>query len=936
MLRAIAALLARHPLATAVVALVTTGLLAVPLLTMVPTSSASAEPTGPAFDARDLLDERLSPEIASSFFVLEAAGAAASTTTDGPTDLLAPDVLRELHERTAAVRTAFGDITARITDPATGTPVDGMATVADLVDARLAEAGGLADAPDEAVTATVAGLVDEIGPAALGLSEQAERAADGTWSAPALTSVVHLDNEALGGGNGGPTIGTDDTTREEVLREVRDVLRGGTPGSDVAREDAGAIVAHAVAADTNLTSAEQGEAAGPFIGMVVLLTLLLVGLVFRSYWHVAVVGTGVAMLMVWLVGGSNLIGLEQDQILAVVVPIALISFGVDFSFHALGRVREERESGRAPGAALTVGLAGVGSALLLALASDTAAFLSNTLSGIESIVQFGIAAALGLASAFLLLGVAAPVVESAIAQRVAPPLRGPRNTVVRVLGGIGAASGAMGAVLLTVFVAPAAGIALVFVDALVFLALPVWWRSRPAAHAAQGEPVTVPDLHDGAVARALGTGVLAIARRSAVVLPVTGLVTIGALWSALQIETKFDVEDFFAADTDFVAGLDALDQHVAATAGEPLTIVVTSDLEDPAVVARLAAEVDDLRATESVFAVDDDGRTVVEGGVIDLVRDAMEVGAARAAVEATGVTLTDADGDRVPDTAAGLAAVYDVASSSGLPLADAPTSAGGPPLLWAPAQVAPILDRAAVGTGALDAGRIELQLPGSRGVSAIEQATDVLAPRTAALTADLDALAEGSQAVATGSPIVRQLSLDAITRALLLSLPLAIGACLAVALVAMRSLRFAVIAIVPILLVVPWLYGLMHALGFSINLVTGTIGAISIGIGIDFAIHLVERFREERQRHPDRDEALRATAEGTGLALVASAASSVLGFGVLSLAPMPLFASYGLLTAIMVAMALVATLLVLPALLRATAPPSTRTVRVQRTAAPVG
>jgi uncharacterized protein len=143
-------------------------------------------------------------------------------------------------------------------------------------------------------------------------------------------------------------------------------------------------------------------------------------------------------------------------------------------------------------------------------------------------------------------------------------------------------------------------------------------------------------------------------------------------------------------------------------------------------------------------------------------------------------------------------------------------------------------------------------------------------------------------------------------------------ACFLVAALAMRSLRYAAIATVPILLVVPWLYGTMWAAGYAVNLVTGTIGAISIGIGIDFAIHLVARYREEHAREGDRDVAMRATARGTGVALVASATSSVVGFAVLAFAPMPLFAAYGLLTAVMIAMALVATLLVLPPLLRLT------------------
>ena len=82
-----------------------------------------------------------------------------------------------------------------------------------------------------------------------------------------------------------------------------------------------------------------------------------------------------------------------------------------------------------------------------------------------------------------------------------------------------------------------------------------------------------------------------------------------------------------------------------------------------------------------------------------------------------------------------------------------------------------------------------------------------------------------------------------------------------------------------------------------------------------FAVHFTMRYREELARHPTRIAAMTAAGAGTGGALVASALSSVVGFAILALAPMPMFAAYGLLTAIMILLAAVASLLVLPSLL---------------------
>lgn len=167
----------------------------------------------------------------------------------------------------------------------------------------------------------------------------------------------------------------------------------------------------------------------------------------------------------------------------------------------------------------------------------------------------------------------------------------------------------------------------------------------------------------------------------------------------------------------------------------------------------------------------------------------------------------------------------------------------------------------------------------------------------------------------TGSPFTRNAQLTATTRTLQTSVPIAAIGAFILLLVAMRSFRYALVTIIPIGLVVAWLYGFMSMTGFALNFVTATIGAISIGVGVDFSIHMTERFREELGKAPDKYQALGQAARGTGVALVASAASSIVGFGIMGFAPMPMFASFGQLTAVMIFLALAASLVVLPSLL---------------------
>ena len=96
---------------------------------------------------------------------------------------------------------------------------------------------------------------------------------------------------------------------------------------------------------------------------------------------------------------------------------------------------------------------------------------------------------------------------------------------------------------------------------------------------------------------------------------------------------------------------------------------------------------------------------------------------------------------------------------------------------------------------------------------------------------------------------------------------------------------------------------------------------MSIGVGIDYSIHMTARFREELRRSNSREEALRRATSGTGTALLASAGSSIVGFAIMGFAPMPVLSTYGILTALMIFLALSAALLVLPPLLTLAAPP---------------
>jgi predicted RND superfamily exporter protein len=112
-----------------------------------------------------------------------------------------------------------------------------------------------------------------------------------------------------------------------------------------------------------------------------------------------------------------------------------------------------------------------------------------------------------------------------------------------------------------------------------------------------------------------------------------------------------------------------------------------------------------------------------------------------------------------------------------------------------------------------------------------------------------------------------------------------------------------------------WLYGIMYAAGASLNIVTVTIATISLGVGIDYCIHVTERYREGIRKGEDHHTALIGVGGACGLALVGSAASDIAGFLVISLSPMGLFSNFGIYSAAMIALSLIASLVLTTAAL---------------------
>ena len=380
-------------------------------------------------------------------------------------------------------------------------------------------------------------------------------------------------------------------------------------------------------------------------------------------------------------------------------------------------------------------------------------------------------------------------------------------------------------------------------------------------------------------------------------------ITATSLVLALRLDPEFDVKDLFDNNSDFVVGLDKLDEHIAERSGEPGIIYIQGDLTDPQALAAMHQFVGKL-ANNPYVGRNDDGVPTLDDNLFSVLERITGSAYARGQVtQASGVEITDVDGDGIPDSKEQVKATYDYVTQNGVPLDEST-------LVYDIGQIREGLFHDPSGVEE-NVTVLIVGIPGTHEQTTVKAARE-------ALTEDLEILRQNplfTRVSLTGSPFVREGQLGATTNSLETSLPIAAAAALVLLLLTMLSLRYAVVTIIPIGLVVAWLYALMYLIGFSLNFVTATIGAISIGVGIDYSIHMTERFREELRRAATKMQALRQAANGTGVALMASAVSSIVGFTILGFAPMPMFSSFGFLTAIMIFLARAASLVVLPSLL---------------------
>jgi predicted RND superfamily exporter protein len=183
-----------------------------------------------------------------------------------------------------------------------------------------------------------------------------------------------------------------------------------------------------------------------------------------------------------------------------------------------------------------------------------------------------------------------------------------------------------------------------------------------------------------------------------------------------------------------------------------------------------------------------------------------------------------------------------------------------------------------------------------------------------------ETMASGDRtATAAGSIAVNEAILGEVIDGIVLTMIVALVA-IAVALAAVfrlmhGSATLGVVVTVPITVVVGFVVGGMYLLGIPLTLLTALLMSLVIGLGVDYNIHIGDRFADELDAGRRPVEALRVAVTGTGGALLGSTLTSAGAFATIALVPHPQLQSFGGIVVIALVTSFLVSLLVLPSLL---------------------
>jgi len=183
------------------------------------------------------------------------------------------------------------------------------------------------------------------------------------------------------------------------------------------------------------------------------------------------------------------------------------------------------------------------------------------------------------------------------------------------------------------------------------------------------------------------------------------------------------------------------------------------------------------------------------------------------------------------------------------------------------------------------------------------------------LSNSLNDLDSSIEITITGQSIVEQEMLVAMTSDRLIISLISIALVFVALLIIYRNLFKALVAILPIVFIIGWSGGVMYLLGFDYTPLTSTIGALIIGIGTEFTILILMRYYDLKKETGNHVESISDAIGYMSKPIIVSGITTIGGFSALVFSDFQILSNFGIMTLINISLALISSIVVLPALL---------------------
>lgn len=596
-----------------------------------------------------------------------------------------------------------------------------------------------------------------------------------------------------------------------------------------------------------------------------ILVLFVLGVAYRDPLDILLAIFGIGVVMAWLAGIMGWLAIPMNVIL-IAVPFLLIGLSIDYALHVVMRYREARRG------VLETESAGV------EIGSADTSSRTRTAFGNRPNVRSGMA--IGLGSVVLALAAATFSTGVGFLSNVVSPLPAIQDFAVLSAGGILATFVAFGVLL------PALKVE---VDGLLEERLG-WGRDKPAF-----------GVESGVANRVLAQLGTVTTRIPLTIIVVALLLTAGGVYGATTIDTEFNEADFLPQDApawaEYLPGPLEPGTYTIADDFEYLStnfqlgdrsgqseILIREDVTNGALLGALDAAGENVSSDSSIQRQPDGTAAVT--GPHTVIRDV----AAENETVAAAIEERDTTGDELPDE--DLESFYAI-------LFDADEAAAS--------EVVSRTD-----DGEITSARLVLSVQSAESAQTITDDTRAFATLIENDVPGVTAIATGA---VVANAVVQDALLDSLVDAFVVTLVVILVFLTILFWIRYRSYTHGALILLPVVASLTWLLGTMALLDIPFNSETAVITSLAIGLGVDYSIHAGERFMTERERHANLDIALRNTITGTGGALLASAATTAAGFGVLALALSPPLQRFGIVTGAAIIFAFLAVVTVLPVLL---------------------